>query len=139
MSGRCATRLFLIMIVTGTGAGGAIAQSYVATGQVGYLSEWELNASLRKTVTGDGVDYSGPVTLRHVGLCSSNGVEEKSGIIELRTFPKYSRVEGSLKMQDGDCHFIASAPSSYSGLLNCPDAQGIPINFSIGQTKPGDS
>ena len=62
---------------------GALAQSYSASGQVGYLQEWEIKGSLAKTMTVTGADYSGPVTLRHVGLCSVNGLEEKSGVVRL--------------------------------------------------------
>jgi hypothetical protein len=56
----------------------ALAQSYSANGQIGYLQEWEMRASLAGTVTSAGMSYDGPVTLRHVGLCSVNGVVEKN-------------------------------------------------------------
>jgi hypothetical protein len=58
--------------------------SYSASGQIGYLQEWEIKGSLAKTITRSGAEYAGPVTLRHVGLCSVNGVEEKAGVVELK-------------------------------------------------------
>lgn len=109
----------------------ALAQSYSASGQVGYLSEWEMKASLARTVTGSGEDFSGPVTLRHVGLCSVNGVEGKSGTVRLTVSSRSSAVEGTLALKDDSCRIVASASRGFSGLLSCRDGQGIPIHFSI--------
>jgi hypothetical protein len=127
-------RALLSAILICAGAPAALAQSYSASGQVGYLSEWEMKASLARTVTSSGEDYSGPVTLRHVGLCSVNGVEEKSGTVRLTVSPRSSGVEGTLAMKDDSCRIVASASRGFSGLLNCRDGQGIPISFSIDRT-----
>ena len=112
----------------------ALAQSYSASGQIGYLQEWEIKGSLAKTTPRSGADYSGPVTLRHVGLCSANGVEEKPGVMQLKV--SSSRLEGTLAMDDDNCRIVASASSSYSGLLSCRNGQGVPISFSIGEAAP---
>ncbi len=112
----------------------ALAQSYSASGQIGYLQEWEIKGSLARTATRTGADYSGPVTLRHVGLCSANGVEEKSGVMQVKVSP--SRLEGTLAMDDDSCKIVASPASSYSGLLSCRNGQGVPISFSIGEPAP---
>jgi len=119
----------VILVFTGTPM--ALAQSYSANGQIGYLQEWQIKGSLAKTTTRTGADYSGPVTLRHVGLCSVNGVEEKPGVMQLKV--SSSRLEGTLAMDDDSCHIVASASSSYSGLLSCRNGQGVPISFSIGE------
>ncbi len=110
------------------------AQSYSIEGTAGYLQEWEIKASLTKTVTSAGTNFDGPVKLRHVGLCSVNGVEEKSGVVQLKVSRKNTAVEGTLAMQDDSCRIVASASQSYTGLLNCRDGQGVPISFSINQT-----
>jgi hypothetical protein len=107
----------------------AQAQSFSASGQIGYLQEWEIKGSLAKTSTRTGADYSGPVTLRHVGLCSVNGVEQKSGIVQLKV--SRSRLEGTLAMDDDSCRIDASVSQPYAGLLNCRNGQGVPINISI--------
>ena len=111
------------------GTSNAQAQSYSASGQIGYLQEWEIKGSLVKTTSRAGADYSGPVTLRHVGLCSVNGIEEKSGVVQLKVFR--SRLEGTLAMDDDSCRIDASASAPYAGLLNCRNGQGVPINLSI--------
>ena len=138
---RRAPALILRTLLAGTAMGlavpdRALAQSYSAEGQIGYLQEWEMKASLTKTVTSAGTDYSGPVKLRHVGLCSANGVEEKSGVLELKA--KSSGVVGTLVMADDNCRLAVSAAQGYSGLLNCKDGQGVPIRFSIEQVKAAD-
>jgi hypothetical protein len=123
----------LILMVAAPPA--ARAQSYSAQGRIGYLGEWEIKASLAKIVGGAG--YAGPVTLRHVGLCSTNGVEEKSGTVEFRFSPGAQTIEGTLSMADDNCRIIASAAPSHAGSMNCRDGQGVPIRFSIEQLPSG--
>ena len=130
-------RALISAIWIGAGAGSATAQSYSVNGQVGYLQEWEIKANLAKTITDSGVNYDGPVTLRHVGLCSVNGLEEKSGVVRLTVSRRTSAVEGTLAMKDDTCRIVASASKSHSGLLNC-HGQGVPISFSIDETADTD-
>jgi hypothetical protein len=127
-------RALISAIWIGAGAASAMAQSYSVNGQVGYLQEWEMKASVAKTITGSGVNYDGAVTLRHVGLCSVNEPEEKSAVVRLTVSRKTSAVEGMLTMSDDTCRIAASAAKPHSGLLNCRDGQGVPISFSIDET-----
>jgi hypothetical protein len=109
----------------------AAAEPYAASGQVGYLQEWEFKAILAKTMSGGRTEYSGPVTLRHVGLCSVNGVEEKSGKIRLTMSRAPAAAEGTLALEGDSCRIVANQAPSYSGLLTCRNGQGVPISFSI--------
>jgi len=127
-------RAIVAAILICTGAPAALAQSYSASGQIGYLQEWEIKGSLAKTTTRLGADYSGTVRLRHVGLCSTNGVEEKPAVVQLNV--SSSRMEGTLSIDDDSCRIVASSASSYSGLLSCRNGQGVPISFSIGEAAP---
>jgi hypothetical protein len=117
----------------------AAAEPYAASGQVGYLQEWELKASLAKTTSGGRVEYSGPVTLRHVGLCSVNGVEAKFGNMRLTMSRAPGAAEGTLAMEGDSCRIVATKVPSYSGLLTCRNGQGVPISFSIEETAAGTS
>ncbi len=125
------TRALVSAISIGASAGSAMAQSYSINGHAGYLGEWEMKANLAKTITDSGVSYDGPVTLRHVGLCSVNGIEEKAGVVRLTVSRRTSAVEGTLAIKDDTCRIAASASKPHSGLLNCRDGQGVPIHFSI--------
>jgi hypothetical protein len=137
-STKVVAQALLSAIWVGAGAGSAMAQSYSINGQVGYLQEWEIKANLAKTSTSSDVSYDGPVTLRHVGLCSVNEPEEKSGVVRLTVSRKTSAVEGTLALKDDTCRIVASAAKSHSGLLNCRDGQGVPIHFSIDETVDTD-
>jgi hypothetical protein len=136
-------RALIAIISICASAAAAQAQSYSASGQVGYLQEWELKASLAKSTAGGRVEYRGPLTLRHIGLCSVNGAEEKSGEMRLTVSRWTSGVEGTLAMDGDSCKIVASSSPAYSGLLSCRNAQGVPISFSIeekstsAQDRPG--
>ncbi len=128
----CAISMRGLLAVAACAVSSAVgAQSYSANGQIGYLQEWEMKGSLAKTVTRTGANYEGPVTLRHVGLCSANGIEEKSAVVQLRVPPTNAGLVGTLAMKDDNCQISASAGQPYTGLLNCRDGQGIPIHFTI--------
>ena len=71
------------------------------------------------------------MTLRHVGLCSINGVEEKSGTLQLSV--SRAGVEGVLALPDDSCRISAAASPSHSGLMNCRNGDGVPIHFTIEQ------
>jgi hypothetical protein len=124
-------RTLLVAISICIVAATAGAEPYAASGQVGYLQEWELKANLAKTVSGSKIEYSGPVTLRHVGLCSANGVEEKSGNMRLTMSRAPAAAEGTLALEGDSCRIVANQAPSYSGLLTCRNGQGVPISFSI--------
>ncbi|WFU45892.1 hypothetical protein QA640_44600 (plasmid) [Bradyrhizobium sp. CB82] len=109
----------------------AWAQSYSASGQIGYLHEWEITGNLAKTVARLGEEYSGTITLRHVGLCSVNGVEQKQARMQLKV--SSGRLEGMLIMDEDQCRIVASG-SSGSGLLICGSGQNVPINLLIGKS-----
>jgi hypothetical protein len=59
----------------------AQARTLRIDGKSGYLSEWEVKAEVTATVARGREEFSGPVTLRHVGVCSPNGAVEKSGTL----------------------------------------------------------
>jgi hypothetical protein len=123
-------RTIVAVIVMFAGTPAAWAQSYSFSGQIGYLHEWEMTGNLAKTVTRQGADYSGIMTLRHVGLCSVNGIEKKQGRMQMKV--SSARLEGTLVMDDDQCRMVVSG-SSGSGLLTCRSGQGVPINLQIGQ------
>jgi hypothetical protein len=124
-------RALLAVISICVSAAAAQAQSYSASGQVGYLQEWELKASLAKSTSGGKVEYHGPLTVRHIGLCSVNGAEAKTGEMRLTVSRWTSGVEGTLAMDGDSCKIVVSSSPSYSGLLSCRNAQGVPISFSL--------
>ena len=69
------TFLPLVLILSAV-AGPVQAQSLRVTGATGYLSEWEVSGNVTETVSGRVRELSGPLTVKHVGLCSQDGPEE---------------------------------------------------------------
>src|SRR5476651_2664916 len=72
--------LFMISnIATSTAA----AETLDILGQAGVLGEWELTANISST-DGARKQFSGPLVMKHVGICSVDGPEVKQGEIQLQ-------------------------------------------------------
>ncbi len=76
-------KAFILPIALGLLATPAHAQSLQVVGYSGYLGEWELTATVTENVSSRAKEYSGPLTMKHVGLCTQDGPEEKMGEIVL--------------------------------------------------------
>src|ERR1700722_575271 len=74
--------LFLLLVLGALGAP-AQAQSLEGIGYSGYLGEWELTATVTEKTSGWTREYSGPLTMRHIGLCTQDGPEERAGEMRL--------------------------------------------------------
>ena len=72
-------KFFAGLIALGMASGPAQAQLRQVAGTAGYLSEWELKGALSERHSAGGRAFSGPVTWKHVGLCSVNGPQERLG------------------------------------------------------------
>lgn len=97
-------------------------------GYTGRLGEWELKANLART--GHRMDeLSGPMNLRHVGLCTVDGPEEKSGYMRVRMSTWSSRVEARLTIDGVECLYRGALSDSDESELNCPDRRPTPITL----------
>ena len=77
-------RASFLPIILGVLATPASAQSLQIVGYSGYLGEWELTATVTETTSGNMKEYSGPLTMKHVGVCTQDGPEEKTGEMRVR-------------------------------------------------------
>jgi hypothetical protein len=124
--------LFFVLILSGV-ISSAHAQSLQLTGATGYLSEWEMNGTITQGAAGRGGEFSGPLTMRHVGLCSQAGPEVKVAEIKLemsksRLLPRF---HATMTMDGSKCTFSGTFSDTYTGLMDCPDAKGVPVTLSI--------
>ena len=71
--------LFLPIVLGALATPAGAAQSLQVIGYSGYLGEWELTATVTETAPDSTAEYSGPLTMKHVGLCTQDGPEEKTG------------------------------------------------------------
>ena len=67
----------------------AKAWSQELLGQAGVLGEWELTGNL--TEGGQSMEFSGPLKMKHVGICTQDGPEERAGEISLQLASRSDR------------------------------------------------
>jgi len=123
----------ITIAVVAAAAGPAQARSLRVAGTAGYLSEWELDAKVTQTASGAVKEFSGPLTLKHVGLCSHNGPQEKSGEIKLQISEsgRFSRIRATLLYEDARCTYSGQWSESSSGFMQCSNAEGVPVTLSV--------
>lgn len=109
----------------------AHAQSREVTGQAGFLGEWELTATVTERMADGAKEFSGPMTLKHVGVCTQDGPEEKTGELRLRISESSGRLKATLLMDGAECTYTGNRTSSYDGFLNCPDRRDVPLTLWI--------
>jgi len=124
--------LLLALILPAAPAG---ADPLQLVGYSGYLGEWELTA----TVTEDGSTtpkgYSGPLSMKHVGLCTQDGPEEKSGEIRVQMVPSESRIKATLWVDGVECGYQAVLSDFYTGTMDCSGRERVPLKLWIKESK----
>jgi len=71
----------------------------------------------------------GPLTMKHVGICTQDGPEEKTGA--LRFLLSASRLNATLSVAGVDCTYSGQLFDSYAGTMNCPGRQGVPLKLWV--------
>jgi hypothetical protein len=104
----------------------AAAETLEVLGQAGVLGEWELTANMTSTATGARKQFSGPLVMKHVGICTVDGPEEKIGEIQLQLFGS-SRVKATLVVAGVTCTYAGRKFDSFSGVMRCPDQRDVPL------------
>jgi hypothetical protein len=123
----------LVVIALGMTGGHAQAQSRQVVGTAGYLSEWELKGAVTEKVSANRTEFSGPVTWKHIGVCSANGPEEKRGELraQIQKSGTMSRIDATLSLDAVQCTYSGSFSDNTSGVMDCSDAKGVPLTFSF--------
>lgn len=106
----------------------ASAQTREVAGQFGILGEWDLTAKLSKQ---SGDQWAGLARMRHVGYCTIDGPEEKTGELRLELAEARGRIKGTLLIDGASCTFSARLKEGYDGTLRCPDQRDMPMTLSI--------
>jgi len=110
----------------------ANAGDVAISGRAGYMSEWEITASAHATTPGRQTDFAGPLVMKHVGLCTTNGPVEKSGTIRFsRKGFISSAIEATLTFGDEQCTFVATGGNTLVGIMQCPGTQGVPLRLKM--------
>jgi hypothetical protein len=124
-------RAFALTMVLLTLPAAAGAQSREVGGQVGFLGEWELTATVTERVDNGMKQYVGPLSLKHVGVCTSEGPEEKTGELQLRISDSSAHVRATLLIDGAECTYSGDLKEAYDGVMICPDRRAVPLTLSI--------
>ena len=109
-------------------AGPTAAQTREVAGQFGTLGEWDLTATVTKQTAGH---WAGPARMRHVGYCTVEGPEEKTGDLELKLVEARGRINGTILIDGVSCMFSARLKDGYDGTLRCPNRREVPMTLSV--------
>jgi len=109
-------------------AGPAAAQTHAVVGQFGVLGEWDLAATVTKQTDGH---WAGPVRMKHVGYCTVEGPEEKTGELQLKLVEARGRINGTILIDGVACAFNARLKDGYQGIMRCPDRRDVPVTLSL--------
>lgn len=121
-----------ILVLTLAAPMPAHAQTVQVSGKLGYLSEWEVSGTAAAQSTGHKREFSGPLTLRHTGVCTPGRPVEMTGEIRYRHVDWLSRqVDATLVLDGVECGFTGKLSDAYEGVLSCPQWRGVPVSLSL--------
>jgi hypothetical protein len=110
----------------------AWSQTREVTGYAGVLGEWELTATVvAERASQRSREYAGSLTMKHVGWCTQEGPEEKTGEIRLQISTLSSRLKATVSVAGVECTYRASLSDSYSGLMECPGRAAVPLELWV--------
>jgi hypothetical protein len=120
-------RALFQLIILGVLSTPAQAQSLLVVGHAGYLGEWELTATVAGNISSRAKEYSGPLTMTHIGMCTQDGPEKKMGEMRFQISGWSSRMKATLLVDGVECTYSGRLSESYTGMLNCPDRRAVPL------------
>jgi len=107
----------------------ARAQSMQVYGKTGYLGEYELSSIVSEQVASGRKEYSGPLTVKHVGLCTRDGPQETTSQIRFQVTGSSSRATATLVFEGVECTWEGVLSESYHGFMNCADKTSLPLRI----------
>ena len=122
-------RALFLLIVLSTLATPTQAQSLQVLGYAGVLGEWELTATVTEKTSRRTKEFSGPLTMKHVGMCTRDGPEEKTGEIRFQISASSSRLNATLSVAGVECTYSGRLSDSYTSTMDCPDRQALPLKL----------
>jgi hypothetical protein len=120
-------RSFVLTIVLVALATPAAGQSRQVIGYAGVLGEWELIATVKENASWWTREFTGPLAMTHVGICTQDGPEQKTGQIRFRISRLFSRMKATLLIDGVECEYRATLSDSYRGEMDCPGRRAVPL------------
>jgi hypothetical protein len=69
--------------------------------------------------------------MRHVGLCTQDGPEEKTGEMRLQLSTSSSQLNATFSVAGVECTYSGQLTDSYTGTMACPDRQAVPLKLWV--------
>jgi len=123
--------VFLLAITLASPATAASAQPLEVIGYAGYLGEWEVTATVTEKTSWLTKEYSGSLKMAHVGICTQEGPEEKTGDIQIQISALSSRMNATLSVDGVACTYSGILSDSYTGTMNCAGRQAVPLKLWV--------
>ena len=96
-------------------------------GQAGVLGEWELTGNLTEGGSGSSKEFSGPLKMKHVGICTQDGPEERAGEISLQLASRPESLTAKLMLDGVPCTYSARKTHAYEGTMSCAGRAPVPL------------
>jgi hypothetical protein len=122
-------RAVVLVAVVSALAVPARAQSMQVYGKTGYLGEYGLSGTVFEQFANGGKEYSGPLAVKHVGLCTRDGPKETTGQIRLQVPGSSMRATATLVFEGVECTYEGVLSESYHGFMNCADKTSLPLRL----------
>jgi hypothetical protein len=123
-----AMRAFVLAVLIGVFDTRAHAQPLQIKGIFGFLGEYELSATVTRETSGREQRLTGPMTIRHVGLCTHNEPNESQGEITVQVIDTKSKISAAFAFDGQQCTYKGRVSQENVGELIC---SGDTIPFSI--------
>jgi hypothetical protein len=122
-------RTLLVFIALATLVASVRAQSVLQLyGKTGYLGEYELSGTVSDQ-SSNGREYSGPLVIKHVGLCTHDGPQETTSHIRLRIDKPSQQVTAALVFEGVECTYHGVLTESHHGFMDCADQTSVPLRL----------
>jgi hypothetical protein len=123
-------RTFLVFVALVALAEPGGAQSMLELyGKTGYLGEYELSGTVSEQSSNGRTEYSGPLVIKHVGLCTHSGPPETISQIRLQIEKPSQRVMAALVFDGVECTYRGVLTESYHGFMDCADQTSVPLRL----------
>ena len=98
-------------------------------GTTGYAGEYELSASVSEQDLNGKKEFSGPLTVRHVGLCTHDGPKETVGEIRFELAQSSSGITATLDFDGSKCAYKGVLSESFHGFMDCGRQGSLPLRL----------
>jgi hypothetical protein len=122
-------RTTLALLTLSIFADPAQAEPLQVRGATGYISEFELSGSVSEQDLNGKKILSGPLTVKHIGLCTHDGPQETVGQIRLERSQWSSHYAVTLDFQGSKCTYSGMLSESDRGFMDCGRDGSFPLRL----------